>query len=130
MYVAERPKLPTRNVSFHYHVRLSVDFTVTVCKKTFCNIHAVGKRRVGGFCCKLGTGELLASDARGKHKNRPHSIPDDIKRQIRSHIESFPQRQSHYSRGDNRKREYLPDGLSIAEMHLYLAQYGSRKAYC
>ena len=51
--------------SFHYHVRLGDGFTVTVGKKTFCDIHAVGKRRVEGLCCKLGTGELLYRDGPG-----------------------------------------------------------------
>ena len=69
MYVAEGPKQPaavlTKEMSFHYHVRLGDGFTVTVGKKTFCDIHAVGKRRVEALSCKLGTGELLYRDGPG-----------------------------------------------------------------
>ena len=76
------------------------------------------------LCEKLSAGELIPSDASGTHKNRPHGIPEEVQQQIREHIQSFPRRQSHYSRADNQKREYLPEGLSIAEMHrLYLSQY-------
>ena len=97
-------------------MRCSDGNTPVVCKKAFCGIHAIGKRRVERLCEKLSAGELIPSDARGTHKSRPHGIPEEIKQQIRKHIQYFPRWQSHYSRADNQKREYLPEGLSIAEM--------------
>ena len=67
---------------------------------------------------------LIASDGRGKHRSRPHAISEELKKQVREHIESFPRRKSHYSRADNRKWEYLDEGLSISRMHLmYLEKY-------
>ena len=70
------------------------------------------------------SGVLFSGDNRGKHKNRPHSISDELKAQVRDHINSFPSRESHYSRQDNRKMKYLNKGLSIARMHcLYLQKY-------
>ena len=119
-----RPKRTSstkRNVTYTYHVRCSDGNTHVVYNKAFCGIHAIGKRRVERLCEKLSPGELIPSDARGTHKNRPHGIPEEVK-QIREHIQSFPRWQSHYSRAEN--HEYFSEGLSIAEMHrLYLSQY-------
>ena len=110
-----------RAAIYRYHVRCN--YEVEVCKKTFCDIHAVGKRRVEVLCEKLKAGNLLPGDARGTHRNR-RTIPEQVKERIREHIRSFPRHQSHYSRGDNRKREYLPEGLSIAQMYrLFLSAY-------
>lgn len=95
-----------------------------VCKKAFCEIHCVGRKRVDDLCKKLSAGEMIVSDNRGKHTTRPHTISDENQQKVRDHIASFPRRQSHYSRGDNQKREYLPEGLSIARMHrLYVAEH-------
>ena len=116
--VGSRPK---RSVTYSYNLRLS-EKEVQVCKKTFCDVHSVGKRRIEFLCEKLNAGELQVCDARGTQKNR-YTIPNDVKEKVREHIRSFPRRQSHYSRGDNQSREYLPEGLSIAHMHrMYLSK--------
>ena len=119
---ASRASTTKRDVTYSYCIRLKGK-EVEVCKKTFCDVHSVGKRRIEVLCEKLKAGDLLVQDNRGRHQNR-HTVPDYIKEQIREHIRSFPRRQSHYSRDDNRRREYLPEGLSIAQMHrLYLSTY-------
>ena len=120
-----RAKGPSRRLlAYNYHVCLSNGRRIQVCKKVFCEVHAIGRKRVENLAKSLTSGALVASDSRGKHKERPHAIQTDTKEQIREHIRSFPRRQSHYSRSDNKKRQYLPEGLSIAEMHrLYLQQH-------
>jgi len=66
----------------------------------------------------------LSGDERGRHHNRPKKIPEEAKEKVREHIKSFPQRKSHYSQKDNRKRKYLSENLSISRMHdLYLEKY-------
>ena len=98
-----------------------------VCKKAFCDVHAVGKRRIERLVEKLSAGVLVASDQRGRHTSRPHAITEELKQTVREHIETFPRRKSHYSRADNRKREYLNEGLSISRMYLmYLEKYESQ----
>ena len=90
----------------------------------FCQIHGIGKRRAEDLCSKLVSGILFSGDDHGKHKHRPHAISSDLKDQIREHILSFPSRESHYSRQDNRSQKYLPEGLSIARMYqLFLEKY-------
>ena len=84
----------------------------------------LGSGRVEGVAMQLVGGVVIASDRRGKHRSRPHSIPDQVKERIREHIKLFPRRKSHYSRSSNRKREYLDEGLSISRMYrLYLEKH-------
>ena len=113
----------SRSHTIAYRVRLRDGSHVQVCKKTFCDLHVVSKRRVEILLKKLCAG-LLATDERGKHSNRPHAIQNVVKERIREHIKSFPKRTSHYSRNDNRKRAYLSENLSISRMYrLYLDKY-------
>ena len=113
-----------RRHTFTYHVRLCDGKAVQVCKNTFCVLHGIAKRRVEGVAAQLVNGVVIASDERGKHKSRPHSVPDEVKEKIREHIKLFPRRKSHYSRSSNRKREYLDEGLSISRMYrLYLEKH-------
>lgn len=110
--------------TFCYFVRNTHGERVHVCKQAFCQLHAIGKRRVEVISKKLVSGVLFSGDDRGLHHSRPHAITDEVKAQVREHIESFPCRESHYSRQDNLKRRYLPENLSIARMYrLYLEKY-------
>ena len=66
-------------------------------QKTFCNLHAVGNYRVKTLAEKFSSGMILSDDEQGKHHNCPKKVPEDIKKQVKEHIKSFPQRKSHYS---------------------------------
>lgn len=113
-----------RSNTITYQIRGKNGTYVQVCKTSFCDVHAIGKRRVEGLAEKLVSGELPAIDGRGKHSNRRHTIPEERKDKAREHIKSKPWRESHHSRTSNRKREYLSEGLSIARMHqMYLDKY-------
>lgn len=59
---------------------------------------------------------VIESDQRGKHKNRPFKVPDNLKNDARAHISSFPTMESHYCREHSQKK-YLEEGLSIARMY-------------
>ena len=119
-----KAKANPRAHTFTYSVRLSSGDSVQVCKKIFLTVHAVTKRRVENICAKVVSGVLFSGDGRGKHNKRPNKITGPLKDQIREHINSFPSQESHYSRSSNRKRKYLPEGLSIARMYRqYLEKY-------
>lgn len=63
-------------------------------------------------------------DGRGKHNNRPNSIPPELIAQVDSHIRSFPKRASHYSRQKNSTKMYLSPELNVTKLYaLYLAKY-------
>ena len=86
-----------------YFVRISQGVKLQVCKKSFCDLHAIGKCRVEGLSEKIKAGVLIASDGCGRHTTRPHAVDNAVKEHVREHIASFPRRQSHYSRCINHK---------------------------
>ena len=113
-----------RSNTYRYFVRNARGEKIQVCKNAFCEVHAIGKRRVEVLSTKLASGVLFSGENRGLHRNRPHTITDEVKVQVREHIESFPAQESHYSRQDNRRRKYLPETLSIARMYrMFLEKY-------
>ena len=59
---------------------------------------------------------ILEQSMRGKHKNRPHSYPEEISSLIRAHIESFSLVESHYCR-ESSKRKFIADSeMSVSKM--------------
>ena len=48
-------------------------------------------------------GTFLANDNRGKHKNRPHRVPDEVSKHVYDHINSFPRVEAHYCRSNTTK---------------------------
>ena len=91
-----------------------------MCKNAFCALHGIKESRLKR---KVLNFEEPLQDLRGKHGH--HKKLDDVIRQkIRQHIASFPARESHYSRADNRKRIYLTSDLNISEMfRLFLEKH-------
>ena len=55
---------------------------IQVCKKSFGEIHGIGKRRIELLCCKLASGVLLCEDQRGKHTSRLHATSEEVKTKI------------------------------------------------
>lgn len=95
-----------------------------VCKKAFCSLYGISKKRVELIVKNLQDNNPAPSDMRGKHANRPNMIPEHIIHQIDSHIQSFPKRTSHYSRTKNENKYYLNPELNMNKMHkLYLQKY-------
>lgn len=91
---------PNKTCSVQYEVRIGIN-DISVCKKAFCSIFGVSKTAVDRIVKKLQNNISSPTDNRGKDQNRPNKLPADINFQINTHINSFPKRQSHYSRLDN-----------------------------
>lgn len=73
---------------------------------------------------KVKNNDFSPKDGRGKHNNRPNVHSQLIRSQIDTHINSFPARQSHYSRLKNGDTKYLSSDLSMASIYrLYLQKY-------
>lgn len=121
-----RPKTgegQNRAYAAHYKIKHGT-FEKTVCKKAFCSLYGVGKRRVERIVGYLQEGIPVFKDNRGKHGNRPNKIPDHIITKVDEHIQSFPAQVSHYSRNKNENVRYLSPDLSIRKMHrLYLEKH-------
>ena len=69
-----------RSVTYQYHVRLTAGIELRVCKKAFCEIHCIDRKRVDGLCKKLSASEIIVSDNRGKHT--VHAISDENREKV------------------------------------------------
>lgn len=116
---------PNITCSMQYEVRFDGN-VISVCKKAFCSIFGVSKTAVDRIIKKIKNNIPSPTDERGKHQNRVNKLPDNINFQINTHINSFPKRQSHYSRSDNSNTRYLSPDLSVAKLYrMYLKKYES-----
>jgi len=86
----------------------------------FLQTLAISGKIITNICTKLKKSPTIPSDEKEKHKNRPHTIKDNVKKRIMEHIESFPIFDSHYTR-EFSKKKFLDSNLSTSKMHrLYL----------
>ena len=120
-----RPVAEGQSFSIQYQIRDEKGVNQKVCQKSFQLLHGFGKRRLEILRKKMPLGSVLPEpDQRGKHRNRPQKIPDEIRQKVREHISSFPAEKSHYSRNDNPRRVYLSPSLSITRMyHMFLEKH-------
>jgi len=122
----QRPRTTTatpRSASFYYRVKTATG-DVVVCKQAFVSIFGITVGRVRRLCEWTTSGQLTPpTDKRGKHGNH-YKIPEEIHTQVCNHIESFPPRESHYSRHDNTNKRFLSENLNIMRMYmLYLEKH-------
>ncbi|KAK9696750.1 Integrase zinc binding domain [Popillia japonica] len=115
---AEEPLLRKyqRHASYFYKIRNDGN-EIPVCAKAFCSLHGISQERVRRIKKALfQTGES-PRDLRGRHDNRPRKTETGTLVAVRDHIKSFKCIQSHYSRRDNPNTYYLPETLTVKEMH-------------
>lgn len=105
-----------KSVTFNYFVNIDQK-NICVCKKAFCSIFQVGKKKVE-YIQQHNKKGLPAppQDKRGQHNNRPHKLSPEVLKYITDHISSFPSELSHYSRNNNPFKRYLSPQLNISEM--------------
>ncbi|XP_074039492.1 LOW QUALITY PROTEIN: uncharacterized protein [Leptinotarsa decemlineata] len=74
--VAHERKNAVKHKSHLYKYSLVLDNQqIYVCKKSFCALHQISRKKVDIIKSKLKTGQLApSSDKRGRHMNRPHKI--------------------------------------------------------
>lgn len=97
---------------------------IEVCKEAFLGIHGITVGRLRRIQNHLVTRGTSPRDLRGKNKQRSTDYPDPLINLIKDHIRSFKPRQSHYSRRKNPLRFYLPEGLTIKDMHsMFRSEY-------
>lgn len=114
-----------RSCSCYYKLRIG-SVEKVVCKKAFCSILGIGKSRVERIIKLINNNVLSPIDKRGKHCKRENKKLEKTVFQIETHIESFPSRDSYYSRGKNDLVRYLSPDLNIKKMYeLYMEKYES-----
>lgn len=111
------------------HKTASYKFKITcnttshqVCKSAFWSLYGIGRKKVDLIQKQIKMGNSAPSpDSRGKHGSRPHRIEKEVVDFVKSHIQSFPAEESHYSRHKNPHKLFLSPALNISTMYsLYL----------
>lgn len=105
--------------SYAYRVRVFCDGKLedkSVCVKAFISIQGISAKRVQTLRESLATTGVIPIDKRGKHKNRPRKLSDEIVNKVEGFLKSLKGRKSHYSLKDSNKT-YLPDNLNIKKLH-------------
>ncbi|KAJ1518887.1 hypothetical protein ONE63_011500 [Megalurothrips usitatus] len=106
----------SKSVSFKYYFDIN-GIRQQVCKETFLDTlgetdsfirHCARKKRET-------TSGIGPDERRGRWKPK-HEMEDTLKDSIRSHINSFPAYESHYSRKQT-KQKYLSAEMDVAKMH-------------
>lgn len=94
---------------------------IKVCKQFLTKLYDVGLKRVRCIQNKIIDGNVAMTDDRGKHLIRPHRLDDDIVPYFYQHLESIPNKISHYSSTQRRYFEH-PD-LSITKLFKLFVDY-------
>ncbi|CAH1109932.1 unnamed protein product [Psylliodes chrysocephalus] len=103
-----------RAYSNYYFFTINLAKT-SVCKQFFLNTLSISSQVVKAVIKKTGVHETVNKDLRGKVcKNS--LIEEDVKQNIRDHINSFEFIESHYCR-TNTSRLYLPPSLNVSKMY-------------
>lgn len=127
--VQQNLKYPNSAV-FKYKVRSPDGYEIKVCAKAFISIHGITRGRLRTIQQSLVVHGISPKDKRGKHGNVHNKTPENIKKLIMDHIESFQAQTSHYSYRKNPDRKYLPADLSVSKMHnMFLDLYSINISY-
>lgn len=103
-------KARQNNATYKFRVMRLIESQVTevvVCRTAFIAIHRITKGKIEHLVSSLKSTGLSPKDKRGKHDNRPWKHTEETKAAIKTHIASFPARESHYGLKDSNKTEVL-----------------------
>ena len=97
-----------------------------VCQKMFLNTLCVDEKSVRTTLKKTTNSETVLADLRGTHNN--HANAKVFEDQAIEHIQKFKCVESHYVR-KNASFQYLPEELTIAEMHRIYTKWCAETGY-
>lgn len=105
-----------RNITVKYTLRDGEGDVVEVCKKTFCDVFKITKRRVATLIQLKKSGSIEYVETRGNKKtNRKFTLDDE--KQVVDHINCFPREESHYCRAKT-NLQFLSQDLNIRKMFI------------
>lgn len=99
-----------KQFSISYYFLKETD-RIRVCKQFYLSTIDIRAKRIEYFYQKKQTQRF--EDRRGKHAKK--TVPDEVLKGIRKHINSFDKIPSHYCRA-NTKKEYLKASLTLSKM--------------
>ncbi|KAJ4435584.1 hypothetical protein ANN_18200 [Periplaneta americana] len=105
-----------RTTSFSYFLIVR-NLRIRVCKQFYLGTLNISQKPVyTAHNTKNSETNLPAPDMRGKTVNSLRKLPEELKFNVMSHIQSFPTVEAHYCRA-NTTRQYLDSNLSVAKMY-------------
>lgn len=110
------PASSRRQGSVVYSVPNGTGDLIRVCKSTFMNVFALGRKRVDILIKKKKMGEMTFKDKRTRHARGKYE--EEERNRVKNHINSFPREVSHYTRARSNK-EYLSPVLNINRLHCH-----------
>ncbi|KAL4703105.1 hypothetical protein ACJJTC_018142 [Scirpophaga incertulas] len=113
--------LPTIESSDETHLR--------VCKKQFLSTLSISEQFVYTAIQKTNksTG-IVTTDNRGKHKNHPRKLTEDVKKSVCDHIKHLQPVESHYVRKDT-SRLYLDSDLNFHKLFIMYNEWFNPNTY-
>lgn len=121
--IAKRKRTENENskktYSYEYSFFLN-NVKIRVCQEFFCSTLNISKNRIYYYFKKMRNivTDIPRKSLLGQHIKK--TIPEEIKNEVRQHIESFHCMESHYCRA-NTSKKYLDRGLNLTRMYnLYL----------
>lgn len=100
----------TNNNAFYFK---KDDKKIRVCKVFFVATLGITNRCIRSVIIKRKEGDL--EDRRGKH-GKQKQVPENLKNDVRAHIESIPKIESHYTRAHSEK-QYIEGGKTITDLY-------------
>lgn len=132
-----KAKGPNRSRIMKYTLPTSNDSkSVAVCRTMFLNTLSISEKPVRTLFDKqssVNENVHKVTDLRGRHRNRPKKLSDNILNSVKDHVNALAPVESHYCRKSSSKK-YLDGQLSYKRLHLLYLEwfdekiYGSKKA--
>ena len=96
-----------------------------VCKIFFLDTLGVSEQVIQTALAKKTTVGVVLPDNHGKHDHHK-KVDEDLKNDVRCHINSFSRVPSHYCRKDSRK-QYLDPQLNLGQIYCLYVEDSTRK---
>lgn len=115
----QKNNVSRRKFTADYLVNIG-DEEIKICKTEFLSVHGLQKSRGRVeriLKMKVGGAMVPKPDMRGKHNTRPNRYSDEQIHSVKTHIESIPKYQSHYSRAKNIDKLYLNCDMTITGLY-------------
>lgn len=131
-----KAKGPNRSRELIYSLPKNLQESVIVCRTMFLNTLSISEKTVRTLFNKqsnVNENDHKITDLRGRHRNCPNKLGDNILNSVKDHINALAPVDAHYGRKYSTKK-YLDGQLSYKRLHsLYLEwfneqKYGNKKA--
>lgn len=101
-----------KSFSFKYYLNTNRG-DILVCKTYFLHTFNISKGRLD----RVLKAEVVGKDLRGQREGSARKTSENLVNDVKQHIQSFPQCESHYTRNNNPGRKYFNPELNIRKIY-------------